>query len=128
MKIFEEELKKHLSSTLDFESFHFAFKTTLHRFAPLKQKVVRNNNQHFVIKTLCKALMKASKLRNRFNEERNAKNSSDFKQQRNHCSNLLKEPKTRNFNNLNVKDLTEKKPFWKTIKPFFQLKTVITLF
>ena len=34
---FEEELKKHLSSVLDFESFHLAFKMTLDRFAPLKQ-------------------------------------------------------------------------------------------
>ena len=33
---FEEELKKHLSSVLDFESFHLAFKTTLDQFAPFK--------------------------------------------------------------------------------------------
>ena len=38
---FEEELKTHLSSVPDFESFHFAFKTILDQFAPLKQ---RNNN------------------------------------------------------------------------------------
>ena len=43
---FEEELKKHLSSVLDFESFYLAFKTTLDWFALLKQKVVRNNNQN----------------------------------------------------------------------------------
>ena len=60
---FEEELKKHLSSVLDFESFHLAFKTTLDRFVPLKQKVVRNNNQPFVTKTLRKAIMKRSKLK-----------------------------------------------------------------
>ena len=41
---FEEEIKKYLSSVLDFESFHLAFKTTLDRLAPLQQKVVRNNN------------------------------------------------------------------------------------
>ena len=34
---FEEELKKHLSSTLDFELFHLAFKATLDQFAPSKQ-------------------------------------------------------------------------------------------
>ena len=33
---FEEELKKHLSSVLDFELFHLAFKTTLDRFAPIQ--------------------------------------------------------------------------------------------
>ena len=60
---FEEELKKHSCSVLDFESFHLAFKTTLDRFAPLKQKVVRNNNQPFMTKTLRKAIMKRSKLK-----------------------------------------------------------------
>ena len=35
-KKFEEELKKNLSSKLDFESFNFAFKMTLGRFAPLQ--------------------------------------------------------------------------------------------
>ena len=29
----------------------------------------------------------------------------------------------RHFNNLNVKDATENKRFWKTIKPFFTEKT-----
>ena len=66
-------------------------------------------------KTLCKATMKRSKLRNRFNKERNAKNYSDYKRQQNYCSNLLKESKTRHFNNLNLKDVTENKRFWKTV-------------
>ena len=54
--------KKALSSVLDFASFHLAFKTTLGRFAPLQQKVVRNNNQPFMTKTFRKAIMKRSKL------------------------------------------------------------------
>ena len=60
---FEEELKKHLSSVLDFESFHLAFKTTLDRFRLLKQNVVQNKNQAFVTKTLCRAIMKKSELK-----------------------------------------------------------------
>ena len=61
-------------------------------------------------------MIKRSKLKNKFIKERNVKNWSNYKQQRNHCSNLLKESKTRHFNNLNVKDATENKRFWKTIK------------
>ena len=72
-KKFEEEKKKHLSSVLDFESFHLEFKTILERFAPLKQMVVRINNQPYIRKTLRKAIMKRSKLKNKFNKERNAK-------------------------------------------------------
>ena len=72
--------------------------------------------------------MKRSKLRNKFNEERNIKNWSEYKCQRNLCSSLLKQSKKRHFKNLNVKDVTEKKHFWKTIKPFFteKIKPLIT--
>ena len=77
-------------------------------------------------KTLRKAIMKRSKLRNKFNEERNFENWSEYKRQRNLCSNLLKQSKKRHFNSLNVNDLTENKKFWKTIKPFFTEKNKTT--
>ena len=51
---------------LGFESFHLAFKTTLDRFAPLKQKVVRNNNQPFMTKPLRKAIITRFKLKDKF--------------------------------------------------------------
>ena len=108
---------------LDFESFYLAFQTTLDRFAPLKQEVVRNNNQSFMTETLRKAIMKRSKLRKKFNKERNAKNWSNYKQQRKCYSNLLKKSKTRYFNNLDVKDATQSKRLWKTMKPLFTDKT-----
>ena len=63
-------------------------------------------------KTLRKAIMKRSKL-SKFNKERNTENWSEYKRQRNRCSNLLKGSKKRYFNNLNVKDVTEYKQFWK---------------
>ena len=74
-------------------------------------------------KTLRKAIMRKSKLKNKFNEERNAKNWSNYKQQRNNCSNLLKESKASHLNKLNVKDVAENMRFWKTTKPFFTDKT-----
>ena len=92
-KKFEEELEKQLPSVSDFESFQFAFKDILNQFAPLKQKLIRNNNQPFMTKAFRKAIMKRSKLRNKFNEERNVENWSEYKRQRNLCSNLLKQSK-----------------------------------
>ena len=77
-------------------------------------------------KTLCKAIMKGSKLRNKFNEERNIENWSEYKRQRNLCSNLLKQSKKRHFNSLNVNDITENKKFWKIIKLFFTEKNKTT--
>ena len=69
----------------DIESFQFAFKVILNQFAPLKQKLIRKNNQPFMTKTLREAIMKRSKLRNKFNEKRNIKNWSEYKRQRNLC-------------------------------------------
>ena len=77
-------------------------------------------------KTFCKAIIKRSELRNKLNEERNIKNRSKYKHQGNLCSNLLKQPKKRHFNSLNVKDVTDNKKFWKTIKPFFTDKNKTT--
>ena len=75
----------------DFESFQFAFKVILNQFAPLKQKLIRNNNQPFMTKTLHEAIMKRSKLRNKFIEERSIENWSEYKRQRNLYSNILKQ-------------------------------------
>ena len=72
-----------------------------------------------MIKSLLKAIIKRSKLKDKFNKERNAKNWSNYKQQRNYCSNLLEESKTHHFNNLNVKDVTENKRFLEDNKTFF---------
>ena len=69
-------------------------------------------------KTFRKTIMKRSKLRNKFNEERNIEDCSEYKHQRSLCLNLLKQSKKRHFNSLNVKDVTQNKKFWKTIKPF----------
>ena len=55
-KRFEEELEKQLLSVSDFESFQFAFKVILNQFALWKQKLIRNNNQSFMTKTLRKVL------------------------------------------------------------------------
>ena len=71
---------------------------------------MRNNNQPFRTKTLRKAIMKRSKLKNKFNKTLNTKNWFNYKQQGN-CSNLLTESKTRHFDNLNVKDETEDNVF-----------------
>ena len=73
-------------------------------------------------KTLHKAIMKRSKLKNKFNKKRNAKNWFNYKQQ-NYCSILLTESKTHHFDNLNVKNVTEDNHFWKTIKPFYIYET-----
>lgn len=62
------QLKKRTLPVSDFESFHLALKFTLNQFANLLQKIVRNNNQPFMSKCLCKVIMKTSKSKSDFNK------------------------------------------------------------
>ena len=70
-------------------------------------------------KTLCKAIMKRSKLRNTFNRKRSSEYWQNYKRQRNICSNILKSTKKTFFETLNINEITDNIKFWKTVKPFF---------
>ena len=73
-------------------------------------------------KTLRKAIMKRSRLRNTFNKKRSSESWQNYKQQRNICSNILKSTKKTFFGNLNINEMTDNRKFWKTVKPFFNDK------
>ena len=82
-------------------------------------------------KTLRKAIMKRSKLRNTFNKKRSSKKWENYKRQRNICSDILNSTKKTFFDTLNINEITDKRKFWKTVKPFFTDKcktTKTTLF
>ena len=63
-----------------------------------------------------------SKLKNIFHKTRAKKDWNNYKKQRNFCVSLLRSTKKGYFQKLNIKDLTDKNKFWKTIKPFFRNK------
>ena len=77
-------------------------------------------------KTLGKAIMKRSKLRNTFNKKRSSENWQNYKRQRNICSNILKSTKKTFFETLNTNEITDNRKFWKTVKPFFTDKCKTT--
>ena len=77
-------------------------------------------------KTLRKAIMKRSKLRNTFNEKRSSENCQNYKRQRNICSNILKSTKKTLFEALNINEITDNRKSWKTVKPFFTDKCKTT--
>ena len=70
-------------------------------------------------KNLRKAIMTRSKLRNKYNKNRTPKNWIIFKKQRNKCVKILRNVKKEYLSNLNVKDVTDSRKFWSTVKPFF---------
>ena len=73
-------------------------------------------------KSLRKAIMHRSKLKNIYNKTRANEDWDNYKKQRNFCVNLLQNTKKDYFQKLNLKDLTDNKKFWKIIKPFFSNK------
>ena len=66
--------------------------------------------------------MTRSKLKRRYNLDRTTINLEKYKKQRNICVNLLGKSKNQYFNNIDVKNVTDNKKFWKTIRPKFSNK------
>ena len=60
-------------------------------------------------KTLRKAIMTRSKLKRRYNFDRNTINFEKYKRQRNIYVNLLRKSKKQYFNNIGVKNVTDNK-------------------
>ena len=75
-------------------------------------------------KTLRKATMHRSRLKNIYIRKRNDKNLENYKKQRNFCYDLLRKTKTEYFKNLKVEDLSDNRKIWKTIKPYFSNKSL----
>ena len=71
-------------------------------------------------KSLRKAIMHRSKLKNIYNKTIKANEDLDnYKKQRNFCVNLFRDTKKDYLQKLNIKNLADNKKFWKIIKPFF---------
>ena len=74
-------------------------------------------------KTLSKAVMKRSRLRNRYLRNPNVSNHKNYKKQRSYCVHLFKREKKTYYENLDTKKYTNN-TFWKAIKPLFSEKQI----
>ena len=75
--------------------------------------------------------MKRLRLRNMFLKTKYDIDRKAYNKQRNLCVSLIRREKKNFFNNINTRDITNNKTFWKTVKPLFtdkiQTKSKITL-
>ena len=130
---FREDIRRQLEKirNLDIESFKHVFTSTWDVHAPVKKKVVRANNAPFMNKTLSKAFMHRSKLKNKSHKFPTAENKKIFKKHRNFCVSLLQKEKKKYYNNLDLNKIADNKQFWKNVQPLFTgksaSKTNITL-
>ena len=95
---------------------------TLNLYAPIKKKMIRGNSPPYMTKVLRKAIMKRSYLANKYYKNRSSDEETTYKKHTNFVSRLYKRERKAYYNNLNSKDVTDNKKFWKTIKPFLVIK------
>ena len=69
-----------------------------------------------------KEIMKRTSFRNQFLKNRTDENKSRNTRQRNYFVSLLRKRKTQYYRNLDEKNVTDNKAFWKTVKPFLSDK------
>ena len=85
---------------------------------------MRGNQSPFMNKTLSKAIMQRSKLRNLFLKKRTEENRNNYVKQRNLCVTLLQKSKREFFGSLNETHLCDNKKFWGEVKPLLSNKVV----
>ena len=96
----DNEILKHDINNMEYQHFLNIFIEILNKHAPMKQKYLRANQGRFMTKNLHKAIMKRSRLRNKFLSDRTKMSRKEYKKQRNFCVNLLKRAKKEHFANL----------------------------
>ena len=73
-------------------------------------------------KTLSKAVMTRSRLRNKFIRNPIHENKVNYTRYRNYCTGLFRKEKKLFYNNLDTNLITDNRKFWKTVKPLFSEK------
>ena len=120
--IFKTELRNSMQNIKDYNTFETIFLTVLNKHAPIKQKVLRGNHVPYMTKALRKAIMKRSELKTKYLKHRTQDKLLSYKKQKNYCSKLYKKERKKYYDNLNIKNVTDNKIFWKTVKPFLSDK------
>ena len=111
------ELQNIQAEDLDYNCFQNCFEKVLDKHAPMKKKYARANDGPFMNRTLRKATMLRSRLKNRYNKSPTAEHWEAFRKQRNLCVKLFRTEKRNFYKKLNISDITDNKKFWKTVKP-----------
>ena len=97
VNIFRNELLQGLHNihgSISYDIFENVCIRVLNRHAPLKNKYIRANNSPFMNKTLSKAVMTRSRLRNKFRKNPNEVNKVNYTKYRNYCTGLFRKEKS----------------------------------
>ena len=64
--------------------------------------------------------MRKNRLRNTFIDSKTDVDRVAYNKQRNYCVSLIRKEKKAYYSNLNIRDVTDNKTFWRKVKPLFQ--------
>ena len=117
--LLDNEILKHDINNMEYQHFLNIFIEVLNKHAPMKQKYLRANQERFMAKNLHKAIMKRSRLRNKFLSDRTEMSQKEYTKQRKFCVNLVKRAKKEPFANLHINAILDNKNFWQIVKPLF---------
>ena len=109
-------------SELDFVTLRKIFIEILDKLAPLKKKYIRANHSKFVTKEIRKAIMLRSKLRNQLLKTKSQESKMKYNKQRNLGVSITRKAKRSYYEHLDLKNITDSKKFWATVKPLFSNK------
>ena len=97
---FQRDLHRQIGDCASYTKLECGFAKVFDKHAPLKKRVVRANEVHYMTRERRKAIANRSRF----------------------CSRLYKKERKRYYTNLDVKKITDSRKFWKTTKPFFSDK------
>ena len=122
---FRNEILHELTCTNvgDYDSFDELITRIFNKHAPIKHKYVRANQGPYMNKILNKAVMNRSRTRNSYLSNRTETNRKAYNKQRNYCVGLFRNEKKKFYNSIDIKNITDNRLFWKTVKPFFSEKS-----
>ena len=115
------DTQSHSPDENGFLNFCKIYTETLNKHTPRKRKTIRGNQSSFINKEISKTIMKRTEVRNKSLKHKTDESRHAFDKQRNFMC-LLGKSKRNYYSNLNAKDITDSKKFWKTIKPLFSDK------
>ena len=104
-----------------YESFASSCNKILDNHAPLKKKFVSNKINPYN-KSLSKAIMVRTRLRNIFLKNRSEENKINYNKQRNLCIALLRKSEREYYQNLFAENVCDNKKFWKVVQPLLSNK------
>ena len=107
----------------DLSEFTDIFLLIFDKHAPKTRKFIQANNSNIITKNIKKAIMKRSKLRNKYLSEKTNEAKSLYNKQRNHCVRILRKNKGDYFENLDNNIVSDKRSFWRTLSPLFSEKS-----